>query len=145
MNSYEWLYGISETLKPFCSLRYEGKCHILTEGCKNAYKVIQKGYNAIAFQTYSNEEIVYGLKLIDPKQLVIIADNDNIGLIKANKVKEASWKLGIEAIVIDIKELWKLAEIKEACSSGSDIEDLINLKPSIDLEVLINNYVCSRN
>ena len=144
MNSYSWCYGISETLIPFCSLRFTEGCHIVTEGAKNAYRVIQTGYSAISFQTYSNEEITNGLKLLNPKQLIIVADNDATGMLKASKVKEASWKLNIEALIIDIKELWKLADIQKECFISADIEDLLNLK-NIDLEKTINNAIQNSN
>lgn len=82
--------------------------------------------------------------------MIVIADNDVVGIKKAELVQSCCWKKGIAANVIDIKELWKLADIEEECKKGADIYDLLERsnkrpvsihKPDIDLEDLINNYI----
>jgi hypothetical protein len=138
------VYGISETFKPFCSQRFNGSVHIVPEGAKNAFKVItEQGHSAFSFQQYNEVEITEGLKLIQPSAIVLLLDNDLVSLNKQNKIRDIAWKLNISTLTIDIKELWKLADIEEDCSKGADIYDLLQLRPKINLQELINEYLTS--
>lgn len=138
---YNWCYGISDSFKPFCSQRFNESVHIVTEGAKNAYKVIQTGYSAFSFQQYNETEITKGLNLIKPSSIILLLDNDLVSLSKQNKIRDIAWKLDINTLTIDIKDLWILANITEDCTKGADIYDLLLIKPDIDLEALINKYI----
>jgi len=136
----EWVYGISETFAPFCSKQFKGEVHIVPEGAKSSYKVIERGYNAFSFQQYNEIEITKGLEQIKPKAIVVLLDNDLVSNNKQKKITDIAWKLGINTLTIDIKDLWSLADIKDECVKGADIYDLLVLRPNIDLQGIINEY-----
>lgn len=143
-DTYSWHYGISDSFNTFCSQRFNGTVHIVPEGSKNAYKVIQQGYSAFSFQQYNEVEITNGLQQINPSTVILLLDNDLVSLPKQNKVRDIAWKLGISTITIDIKDLWVIADIKEDCVKGADIYDLLMIKPYIDLKNLINTYISDK-
>lgn len=144
-DTYEWCYGISDSFKPFCSTRFNGSVHIVPEGAKNAYKVIQQGYSALSFQQYNEIEITTGLQQINPSAIILLLDNDVVSLPKQNKIRDIAWKLNITTLTVDIIDIYDILSIKEKCLKGFDIYDLLQQYDNIDLQLLINDYIkCKR-
>ena len=140
-DTYSWCYGISDSFKPFGSQRFKGSVHIVPEGAKNAYKVIQQGYSAFSFQQYNDVEITKGLELIKPSAIILLLDNDLVSLAKQNKIRDIAWTLNISTLTIDIIDIYDILNIKEKCIKGADIYDLLMYKTDVDLENLVNEYI----
>lgn len=145
LEQYQWINGKDGLWKAFKPIKYSLGTILALEGEGNVLACCSLGIASFTFRTYTPDEIDYALKDVKCNNVITIADNDLIGIKKAKLVQERCWKLSIACDVIETKELWLFADITKDCIGGSDLKDIIDLKPSIDLEVLINNYVCSRN
>lgn len=127
----------------FQSLKYTSGVLVCNEGEKAVVACTDNNIAAFTFRTYTEAEILYALDYVKCTGVIVIADNDVVGIKKAQLVQECCWKKNILANVIDIKDLWKLAYISEDCTKGADIYDLLIYKPEVDLEKLINIIICS--
>ena len=125
----------------FTALRYSSGTLICNEGEKSVVACTDNNIAAFTFRTYTEAEILYALDYVNCNGVIVIADNDVVGIKKAELVQECCWRKSIVANVIDIKELWELAEISEECIKGADIYDLLIIKPDVDLENLINKCI----
>lgn len=122
-------------------MKYTSGILICNEGEKAVVACTDNNIAAFTFRTYTESEILYALDYIKCTGVIVIADNDVVGIKKAELVQSCCWKKGIAANVIDIKDLWKLADISKECVKGNDIYDLLMYKPDVDIEHLINEYI----
>ena len=148
-NTYSWIDGKGGHWKPYQALKYTSDVILAVEGEGNVVASCSINVAAFTFRTYKVEEIEYALDFIDCSGIIVIADNDVVGLTKAKLAQECCWRKGIAANVIETKYLWKLVSDTE-CVKGADLKDIIELsnecsvsmiKSDVNMEYLINEYI----
>lgn len=101
---------------------------ICVEGEKDVNTLLSLGYSSFTFPTYSEGEIKYGLnKLVELekfKGVVILNDNDLIGLQKAKTVEYYCSEFKIPYKFVDISSLIDFYNVES--KRGMDITDVID-------------------
>jgi hypothetical protein len=125
---------------PIFSDDFSSPNFICVEGEKDVLTLINKlNYTAFTFAYYNSEEIKYGLNYLkntfNLQGLLIINDNDIIGIKKSKDVENVAKNMNIKTKIIYIKDMAEYYNIPTY--RGFDISDLLSETNNFDV---IRNY-----